>query len=292
MFNKGILGGMCVLIISIIITVFFLLQDIPNLEEKVTERKNVFFDLNYNPGGNRKNLNDTSEIFLQFSYEEDQDYNGNYKYTWFEPKPESLSIVNQLKNESIKTVVVLPIFTHSAYTPFGFYSYYEQKCDEKCLNVKIEREQPPQYNVGKNAIQILKLLDYSFISDLDIEKNPDILINYDKVILLHNEYVTQKEFDAITNHPNVVYLYPNALYAKIDYDYEKDSILLIRGHAYPSPNIDNGFNWEHDNTRPYEFDTECIDWEFIEIYNGFMLNCYPEKLIWHDKLFLETIKKF
>ena len=45
--------------------------------------------------------------------------------------------------------------------------------------------------------------------------------------MLHNEYVTQAMFDAITNHPNVIYLYPNALYAEIEVDYENNLITLI-----------------------------------------------------------------
>ena len=40
--------------------------------------------------------------------------------------------------------------------------------------------------------KILKLLNYKFLSDIDIDKNPEILKNFDKVILLHNEYVTKK----------------------------------------------------------------------------------------------------
>ena len=37
--------------------------------------------------------------------------------------------------------------------------------------------------------------------------------------MLHNEYVTRPMFDAITSHPNVIYLYPNALYAEIEVNY-------------------------------------------------------------------------
>lgn len=259
--------------------------------EKI-DQINTFFNLDYNPNGNRINLDDTSKIFLEYSYSEDQNSDQSFRYTWFEEKSESLEIINKLKNIDEKTVVVLPIFTHTAYTPSGFYSYFEEKCSEECLTVKIDRMQPPQYNSGKNAIQILYILDYKFISDIEIDSNPEILSNYDKVILLHNEYVTKKEFDAITSHPNVLYLYPNALYAEINYDVKNDSISLIKGHGYPEKNIINGFEWEFDNTHPYEFDTTCDDWEFVEIDNGKMLNCYPEERIWHDEILLKTIKEF
>ena len=65
---------------------------------------------------------------------------------------------------------------------------------------------------------------------------------------------------------------------------------MIRGHGYPEKDVENGFNWEFENTRPYEFDTECKNWEFYKIDNGFMLNCYPESIIYHDMKLLKIIR--
>jgi len=272
--------------------IFISKGDFVDLKNEKIEHENTFLDLDYNPGGNRINLDDTSEIFLEYSYSEDQNLDQSFRYTWFEDKLESLEIINELKNTDEKTVVVLPIFTHSAYAESGFYRFYEEKCSQECLTIKIDRIQPSQYNSGKNTIQILHILNYKFISDIDIDLNPEILSNYDKIILLHNEYVTKKEFDAITNHPKVMYLYPNALYAEINYDSKNDSISLIKGHGYPEKEISNGFEWEFDNTHPFEYDTICDNWEFVEIENGKMLNCYPEEKIWQDKILLKTIKEF
>jgi len=53
---------------------------------------------------------------------------------------------------------------------------------------------------------------------------------------------------------------------------------LIRGHNYPEPKITNGFDWEFDNTHPYEYDNLCLDMEIDKIKNGWMTNCYPENL--------------
>jgi len=125
---------------------------------------------------------------------------------------------------------------------------------------------------------------------LEIHKNPEILKEFDKIIMLHNEYVTRAEFDAITEHPNVMYLYPNALYAQIEYDENDKTIKLIRGHNYPEPEIINGFDWEFENTHPYEFDKKCNNWEFYEIDNGYMLNCYPEIRILNDFELLKEIQ--
>ena len=137
----------------------------------------------------------------------------------------------------------------------------------------------------------MNLLGYKFNSDIDLDKNPDGLKKYDKVILMHNEYVTKAEFDAITNHPKVLYLHPNALYAEVTTDYQKNTITLVRGHGYPEENISNGFEWEFDNSE-LEYDTNCDDWEFYEIANGMMLNCYPDEIIHNNKEILKMIKDF
>lgn len=191
-----------------------------------------------------------------------------------------------------KTIVVFPMFTKSAYKAGGFYDYYNNECDEKCLTTPIINDTKHNYISSSNAILILQLLGYKFITDIDIDKNPEILKQFDKVILLHNEYVTKEMFDAITGHPKVIYLYPNALYAEIETDYSTNTIKLIRGHSYPEKEIDNGFDWEFDNTHPYEFDSDCENWEFYKIENGHMLNCYPEYLIYKDHKLLKMLKDF
>jgi hypothetical protein len=186
-----------------------------------------------------------------------------------------------------KIIVVYPIFTATAYSEPGFYTFYRGECSEECLTVEIKNNFPPQAN--PNAVQVLSLLGYSFITDIDIDKNPEILNEYDKVIILHNEYVTKKEFVAITNHPYVIYLYPNALYAEVKIDYSKNTITLLRGHNYPDLEIKNGFDWKNDNT-PFEYE-QCKEMSFYRVENGWMLNCYPENSIYKSLELLKTIKK-
>ncbi|KFI21105.1 hypothetical protein HW44_17400, partial [Nitrosococcus oceani] len=131
----------------------------------------------------------------------------------------------------------------------GFYDYYNKKCDTSCLTVSIPKKISGSYSSSITAAFALTLLNYSSINDIDVDKNPDMLKKYDKVIVLHNEYVTQREFDAITHHPNVVYLFPNALYAKVNTDYKKSTITLAKGHGYPDKNTRNGFGWKNDNSK-------------------------------------------
>jgi hypothetical protein len=179
-------------------------------------------------------------------------------------------------NDSQKTVVVYPYFTYAAYAEPGFYTYYRGECDD-CTTTKLV-DPRILYTSSGVGHQALTLLGYNSITDMDIDTNPGILQQFDKVIMLHNEYVTRAMFDAITSHPNVLYLYPNALYAEIEVDYTDGTMTLIRGHNYPEPEITNGFDWEFDNTHPYEYDSDCLDMQIYPIENGVMTNCYPENL--------------
>ena len=187
-----------------------------------------------------------------------------------------------------KAAVVWPIFTDSAYDSPGFYDYFSGECDS-CTTTKIS-DGELDYNSSVNGYQLLTLLGYSPITDIDIDKNPSILKKYDKIVMLHNEYVTRTMFDAITSHPNVVYLYPNALYAEIEVDYDNDTITLIRGHNYPEQEITNGFDWEFDNTHPYEYDNNCEQMIFYKIADGWMTSCYPETPLAAVPVVFKTIK--
>ena len=86
-------------------------------------------------------------------------------------------------------------------------------------------------------------------------------------------------FDAIVDHSNVIFLFPNTLYAEIDVNYDTNTMSLIRGHDYPS-GITNGFDYEiEEQFHEYEYDNKCLEWKFIKIKNGYHLNCYPEGMI-------------
>ena len=192
--------------------------------------------------------------------------------------------------EEKKSLFIIPTFTASAYSKNGFYDFYNENCSEQCLTTKIVTENKLDYSSSANSVKILQLLEYDSISDLELHQNPSILKNYDKVIVLHNEYVSKIMFDAITAHKNIVFLYPNSLYGEIELNDSNNKITLVRGHGYPSSDIKNGFNWENENTDPYEFDNECNNWKFYPISNGHMLNCYPEQIIWKNESLLQFLK--
>ena len=196
--------------------------------------------------------------------------------------PNKMGMYNEVAvwNDPQKTIIVFPYFTSSAYHASGFYDYFKGECND-CTTTKLT--QPTiQYTSSGIGHQALTLLGYTAITDIEIDKNPSILQQFDKVIILHNEYVTRTMFDVITSHPKVLYLYPNALYAEIEVNYIDETITLIRGHHYPEPEITNGFDWEFDNTHPYEFDSTCAELHLYKIKNGYMTNCYPENVFLRD----------
>lgn len=186
-----------------------------------------------------------------------------------------------------KTVVVYPILTQSAYDWGGFHDYYSGRCDS-CTNTKLHQVYEKMFSASGNGFRILEFLGYQVIDDVDIDKNPTILEQFDKIILLHNEFVTKSEFEAIMKHPKVIYLYPNALSSEVVVDYENNLITLIRGPSYPTHYIKNGFDWEYVNSQ-YTKDWDCNSWNFYTINNGYMLNCYPETFLPNDGY--EILKK-
>lgn len=210
----------------------------------------------------------------------------------FDLNPEMFSLYEEigLLQEEQNTAFIYPLLTAAAYEEPGFYTYYRNECNIDCLTVDLENQYALKRTSSGNAVQIFALLGYELISDLDIDNDPQILLNYEKIIVLHNEYVTQNEFDAITNHPKVIYLYPNALYAKVIVDYTNNTSTLIRGHGYPEPSISNGFDWAFDNSE-FEYDN-CTEALFEEVPNGIMLNCYPEDIIDKSPELLRLIKEF
>ena len=285
LFKKIILGSAILLAITIIVyfVYFSPTQNIANPNDIENSKKVELIEWN------------TKELFAVFVDPNDITIINGQKIPLkgtFQLKPELTDIYAEIGvyDEKNKPLFIIPLFTASAYSKNGFYDFYNGNCDY-CLTTKITTIDELGEQSSANAVKVLELLGYDSITDIELDKNPNILSKYDKVIVLHNEYVTKNMFDAITSHPNVIYLYPNALYAEISTNYQDGTISLIRGHGYPELEISNGFDWEFENTRPYEFDKKCDNWEFYYIPNGEMLNCYPEQKIWKDEKFLKALKE-
>jgi glucose/arabinose dehydrogenase len=160
--------------------------------------------------------------------------------------------------------------------PLNYYPIWERSNDQP-LEFSFTRSL--FLETSNLGVQALDILDYPIISDLEIEKNPEILSNYDKVIVLHNKYVTKTMFDSITNHPKVVYLYPGALFEEITIDFSKNIINVVNPLKFPQEkNNQNDFQWEYDSEylETKICGVDVIDIKFEIVDNGIMLNCNPE----------------
>lgn len=206
------------------------------------------------------------------------------------PHPLSDDEIKKYSNTDPNAVVIYPVFTQMAYKDGGFYDYWKGIC-KTCTTVSL---QPliinASYVTGLNGLETLEQLHYGYITDIQVDKHPEILNDYDKVILLHNEYMTQAEFNAVKNHKNVVYLYPNSMYAEIKVDYSKSTMTIVRGHSYPDKSITNGFGYVTDTKL--EYDLQCKNYTWLHMPNGIQPTCWPEFLIKSDRSVLQVIKDF
>lgn len=196
---------------------------------------------------------------------------------------------DQLQNRN-NVLVIIPILTANAYSKHGFYDYYEGKCGIECLTMPINQGVKLQEQSSANTIHMLKKLGYGFendyIIDYYLQANPRYLDQFDGIVVLHSEYVTQKIFDALQAHKKVIYLAPNALYAEVEIN--KGVMTLKKGHGYVTD--DNVFGWKYENTHPYEFvkDNCGID-KFRKTDNGYQLMCNPETTMYKNFDVLKTL---
>ena len=149
------------------------------------------------------------------------------------------------------------------------------------------------YNSSLKGAQALHLLGYTIISDLEIEKDPNILSSYDKIIVLHNKYTTKTIFNAITSHPKVVYLYPDSLKEEVSINFTQNTITALSPLKHPQEmNFQNDFQWEYDSSH-LEY-IKCIDSEvkFEKVANGIMLNCFPDDFIIKSPSLFKIVKEF
>ena len=230
----------------------------------------------------------TSIILVIFAIYENQTIQAQNQIYF--PRPLTSDDLKLYSNTDPNAVVIYPIFTQYAYEKGGFYDYFNGTCN-KCSTVSIN---PliinASYVTGLKSFDNLLQLHYPFITDKMVDQHPEILNNYDKIILLHNEYMTKNEFNAIKNHKNVFYLYPNAMYVEISVDYNTKTISLVRGHSYPDKTIGNGFGYI--TSSKGEYDLKCQNYKWESMPNGIQPTCWPEFLIQSDRSVLQVIKDF
>ena len=100
------------------------------------------------------------------------------------------------------------------------------------------------------------------LTDMDVDQGKifqeDGKNAYDVLILFHNEYISQPEYDNlkkfVENGGTILFTEGNILYAQVDYDKTNNTITLVKGH-----------NWEYDgksanNSVPERWLVENSEW--------------------------------
>ena len=166
-----------------------------------------------------------------------------------------------------KTLLIEAVFTEQFYQPHGYYD------NMKIRTVGLNHSMTPRmiYSGSKTAFDLLSQ-SFSTTNDIEVTRHPEILQHYDRIILLHNEYVSKVEYDAIIRLPNVFYLYPNALYRYVDYDNKSNTITLVGNTGNPY----SLSKWvTSDSVKVNEFDGCLSGYKIVNYPNGKGMNCYP-----------------
>jgi hypothetical protein len=156
----------------------------------------------------------------------------------------------------IKIALILPKFTEAAYNN-AFYSFYDKYAnvpyrtnitsDLNLLSSKVIRIDLPSSRSAFAMLQLVGNLKWitqksniTVLTDADVDngsifaKNRDNNNAYDVIILGHQEYVTQKEYDNlrkfVANGGTMIILDGNVFFAQVKYDRSNQTVTLVKGH--------------------------------------------------------------
>ena len=158
-------------------------------------------------------------------------------------------------HKGVKIAVVLPTFTAAAYNN-SFYTFYKKynsvarginiTTDLNLLSSKVTNE-PSSSASGFAMLYLIGNLKWirpdsiiTFLTDQDVDAGSIFQGNgsnaYDVVILGHQEYVTQREYDNfkqfVGNGGTMIVLDGNVFYAEVKYDRNTGDITLVKGHSW------------------------------------------------------------
>ena len=113
-------------------------------------------------------LSSPQVIFKLYGKTSDKIVNNTYSRILIQPRDDAESLYSYLRNADDSTIAVYPSFTRTAYSPGGLANHYLAGC-ENCIASKIIYDDDGAYAEGHTAYQVLKILGYDFITDVDID---------------------------------------------------------------------------------------------------------------------------
>jgi hypothetical protein len=135
------------------------------------------------------------------------------------------------------------------------------------------------------------------LGDQDID-NGTLLFNqkganiYDVIILEHQEYVSQKEYDNLRKYVSdgglLVLLNGNVFFGEVKYDDKTNTITFVKGHGFT---FDGETAWRSDRERWAKENTEwigsnykcCFEWDFTFHNDPFGITHVEEQYITNPK---------
>ena len=165
------------------------------------------------------------------------------------------SSISKIPNKNVTMALIAPTFTAAAYDN-AFYNFYELYSNVHArenvtanLNLlsvhitkdDIQKAEIPMIKMIKNLKYVLPNLHIGLYSDSDVDSGLLSTINqhhrhYDIVVIGHQEYVTQREYDNlkqfVANGGKLIILDGNVFFAQVGYDIYTHTVTLIKGHGW------------------------------------------------------------
>ncbi len=201
-----------------------------------------------------------------------------------------------------RIALVFPTFTAAAYHK-TFYTFYRKHIhtphgqnvteDLNLLSAKVTNLASPNASGPALLYMIAHLrdlvpnLNLEVLTDQDVDKGCTFINGrsnaIDLVILGHQEYVTQKEYDNlkkfVANGGTMILLDGNVFYAEVKYDRNTDNITLVKGHSWAF----NGKSaWRSVNERWEEETEQWVGSNYFSVHAAKFLND-PFEYLHHEE---------
>jgi hypothetical protein len=210
--------------------------------------------------------------------------------------------------KGVKIAVVMPTFTAAAYNN-AFYTFYKKyihaprglniTTDLNLLSSKVTNE-PSSSASGFAMLYLLGNLKWirpdsniAFFTDQDVDAGSVFQGNgsnaYDVVILGHQEYVTQREYDNfkqfVGDGGTMIILDGNVFYAEVKYDSNTGNITLVKGHGWAFNGVSS---WKSVNERWTNETAQWVGSNYISNIAKFANN--PFGYLPHEEQFMTNPK--
>ena len=216
---------------------------------------------------------------------------------------------SQLLTSESRIGFVLPTFTMSAYDANAFYTFYKkyaQLNENDFVTTDLYSLSPSLRNSNdsfnsKRALGLHHLKDYTssllpnahltYLADQDIHNGfifaQDNSNLFDILILGHQEYVTQQEYNNfkkfVENGGTIILFVANTFYTEVSYDPINNKISLVKGHSW---SFDGEKAWRDIKERWADENTEWMGSNYCGNFCQVTFNNNPFSYTHHEEQYI------